>query len=402
QAFTAQLANPASRQEEPNASQHLLYTAAEPMGFGGPEASLTIGNAIRTVDLSWKIGPRLRQLRGHLWSPRYSPDGKRIAFVHDAGGRGQIFVMNEDGSDAVNVSDNEFCDRSPTWSPDGKTIAFMSDRTGDWDIYAMNADGMQQRRLAGNRGLDRAPAWSPDGKRIAWESHVSGMPNIWLVNADGSESEPLILSGEQIVKGKAGKNEVFNFTETEWPFADNTFYLMDPVWSPDGTRIAAVLVGSYSARAVVVIDADGSRMFRVIPFIPSAADLAWSPDGTQLAGTARCFPQETERGGVFVVNADGTDKRFLVDVSPVGPRLGGAKRHGMMSSYSHGSAQPSRVVKTFCSLAWSPDGNRLTFSSDMDPSGAFYVYTIPAEGGEPARIELTRSAWPQEIMWRPR
>lgn len=178
QALTARAASPAGRQKKPNALRHLLYTATEPMGFEGPEGKLTIGNAIRAVDARWKIGPRLRQLRGHLWSPRYAPDGKRIAFVHDAGGRGQIFVMNEDGSGAVNLSNNKFCDRSPVWSPDGKTIAFMSDRTGDWDIHAMAADGTDQRRLAGNPGLDRAPAWSSDGKRLAWESHVSGMPNI--------------------------------------------------------------------------------------------------------------------------------------------------------------------------------------------------------------------------------
>jgi len=398
-AFTARTAD---RQEAPKASQHLLYTAAEPMGLRGIGGRLTIGNAIRSVDVRWKLGPKLRQLRGHLWSPRYSPDGKRIAFVHDAAGRGQIFVMNEEGSDAVNLSNNDFCDRSPAWSPDGKTIAFMSDRTGDWDIYAMAADGTQQRRLAGNPGLDRAPAWSPDGKCLAWESHVSGMPNIWLVDADGTKSQPLILPDKPIAKEKAGKNAVFNFAEMTWPFADNTFYLMDPVWSPDGMRIAAVLVGGYSGHTVVVIEADGSRMFQLIQSLPSADDLAWSPDGTQLAGTSRCFPQETEHSGVFVVNADGTGKQFLVDVLPMGPRLGGAKRYGLLSWYSHGSARPTRVVKTFCSLAWSPDGKSLAFSSDMDPSGAFYVYTIPAEGGEPTRIELTRSAWPQEIMWRPR
>ena len=45
-----------------------------------------------------------------------------------------------------------------------------------------------------------------------------------------------------------------------------------------------------------------------------------------------------------------------------------------------------------------PDGKNIAFSSDMDESGAFNIYTIPAEGGEPARMELTQSAWPQQIM----
>ena len=153
----------------------------------------------------------------------------------------------------------------------------------------------------------------------------------------------------------------------------------------------------------VVMDADGSRMVQVIGWIGGLAQLAWSPDGTELAGTLRTAPQESERSGVFVVKADGTDKyRWLVDVSPEGPRLGGARRHGLMSWYSHGSAQPRRVVRTFTSLVWSPDGKSLAFSSDMDPSGAFCVYTVFVAGGDPVKLDLTDSAWPNHIMWRPR
>ena len=379
------------------ASRHLVYTATEPMGFQGPEGPLTIGNALRTVDAKWQIGPKLRQLRGHLWSPRYSPDGERIAFVHDAGGRGQVYVMTQNGTDATNVSDNAFCDRSPVWSPDGRTIAFMSDRTGDWDIYAMDADGGNQRRLAGNTGLDRAPAWSPDGERLAWESHVSVMPDIWVCRADGSDAHPVIQPDKPITLRATSRRDVVDVQ----PFVrGNEFHLTNPVWSPDGTRIAGA--GLSGSQMVYVLAADGSSLLQVIPWVPYAADVCWSPDGKYLAGAWSCVPQESEHSGVFVVDAATGEKKSLVDVTPSGPRLGGARRHGMMSWYSHGSAQPRRVVKTFASVAWSPDGETLAFSSDMDPSGAFYVYTIPAAGGEPSRLDLTKSAWPQQIMWRPR
>ena len=387
----------------------LLYTSTEPMGFEGPEGLLTIGNAIRSVDARSGIGAKLRQLRGHLWSPSYSPDGARITFVHDAGGCGQIYVMNEDGSDAVNISSNNFCDRSPVWSPDGNDVAFLSDRAGDWDIYVMNADGSGQRRVAGNPGLDRAPAWSSDGKRIAWESYTSGMPNVWVCDADGENSRPLIAPdvkpGIRYVEEGAMEDGLFNFAEVERPFPDNTFFLASPVWSPDGNRIAAVIDGrgGYGSD-IVVVEADGSAMLRITGGIGCSGNLAWSPDGTELAGTFRT-PNESERAGIFVLNADRSDGHRggnrLVDVRPQGPRLGGARRHGLMSWYSHGSAQPRRVVKTFTALAWSGDGETLAFSSDMDASGAFYVYTISPEGGEPHRVDQTKSAWAQQIMWRP-
>jgi len=73
----------------------------------------------------------------------------------------------------------------------------------------------------------------------------------------------------------------------------------------------------------------------------------------------------------------------------------------MQTWYSHGTAQPRRVVKSFSSLDWSADGKAIAFSSDMDPSGAFYVYTIDPEGGEPHRLDGTISAWPNEVMWHP-
>ena len=84
------------------------------------------------------------------------------------------------------------------------------------------------------------------------------------------------------------------------------------------------------------------------------------------------------------------------------PRLGGAQRHGLMTWYGHGSALPRRVVRTFTNLVWSPDGRTLAFSSDMDPSGAFCVYTVAAEGGPVRRLDVTKSAWPNQITWRPR
>ncbi len=187
-----------------------------PLGFRGAEGGLTIGNGIHTVDANGVSGQRLRQLREHLWSPRYSPDGQRIAFVHDTAGRGQIHVMHEDGSNVVNVSSNGFCDRSLIWSPDETKIAFLSDRGGDWDVFVMNADGSSSR-----------PPIDPQSKSLKYRSAY-----LWATDT------PVL--GEDI----------------ERTFPDEFHYLTDPAWSPDGKRIAAVQrgYGGYRGSLVIVDD----------------------------------------------------------------------------------------------------------------------------------------------------
>jgi len=108
---------------------------------------------------------------GSGWNtrPSWSPDGTRIAFERwdwstvDA----DIYVMNADGSGAVNLTNQPGFDTEPAWAPDG-TLAFV--RNGD--IWVMNADGSGATNLTANLGFESNPAWSPDGSKILFVSSV--------------------------------------------------------------------------------------------------------------------------------------------------------------------------------------------------------------------------------------
>ena len=82
--------------------------------------------------------------------------------------------------------------REPVWSPNGRKIAFRSNRDGNWEIYVMNADGTEQVQLTNTDSLpndfpvyNRNPFWSPNSRKIGFDSNRNGNYEIYLMDANG-------------------------------------------------------------------------------------------------------------------------------------------------------------------------------------------------------------------------
>ena len=104
----------------------------------------------------------------------WSPDMRQIVFRKIIGDENsEVFLVNSDGSNLRNLTNNPFFDGWPAWSPDGKRIAFASNRRGHgYQIFFMNADGSNPRLVANTEGRGTAPRWSPDGKLIYFTNCV--------------------------------------------------------------------------------------------------------------------------------------------------------------------------------------------------------------------------------------
>ena len=98
-----------------------------------------------------------------------APDTAKIVFASLRDGNREIYLMNPDGSQQVNITNHLAEDVYPVWSPTGEHILFVSNRDGVRDLYLMDADGGNVRKIFGKSAHRAHPTWAPDGKRIAYE-----------------------------------------------------------------------------------------------------------------------------------------------------------------------------------------------------------------------------------------
>ena len=234
--------------------------------------------------------------------PSWSPDGKRIVFFSNRDGHAidgrltsEIYVMDSDGGNQQNLTNDPHDDRYPSWSPDGERIAFVSDRDGPaqyFDIYVMDSDGGNLQRLTSDPNDDRHPSWSPDGERIVFGARREGhfetkfavTYEIYVMDSDGGNLQRLTENR---------KNDWF------------------PSWSPDGKRItfASDRKGDIVNIEIYVMDADGGNLQRLTENRVHDWQPSWSPDGERIVFGAR----SDGNWDIYVMDADGGNQQNLTN-----------------------------------------------------------------------------------------
>jgi TolB protein len=132
---------------------------------------------------------------GMTIAPRFSPDGQKVVMsLLQDDGSANIYTMDLRSRTTTRLTNSQAIDTSASYSPDGSKIVFESDRGGRQQIYVMGADGSNPQRISFGNGSYSTPVWSPRGDLIAFTKQSGGQFSIGVMKTDGS-GERLLTSG---------------------------------------------------------------------------------------------------------------------------------------------------------------------------------------------------------------
>jgi TolB protein len=133
-----------------------------------------------------------------LLSPKWSPDGSRIAYVSFESGNSAVYIQNIlTGARQLISGRAKGINSAPAWSPDGTKLALSLSYTGNPEIYVMDLGSRAETRLTQGLAINTEPVWSPDGQSIYFTSDRSGRPQIYRVSAAGGSPERITFQGQQ-------------------------------------------------------------------------------------------------------------------------------------------------------------------------------------------------------------
>ncbi|HQN17532.1 MAG TPA: Tol-Pal system beta propeller repeat protein TolB [Syntrophobacteraceae bacterium] len=243
----------------------------------------------------------------------------KIAYVQSMGKGKEIFVVDFDGSNPIQVTHDNNLNLSPAWSSTGTQLAYVSYKDGGTKVYSANLMDGTHRLVCGYPGLNIAPAWRPGSSELAVTLSKDGNPNIYMISSSGEVIQKLVQG-----------------------FSIN----VSPGWSPNGRELAYVSDETGNPQ-IYILDISSGKKRRITYSGNYNTAPSWSPKGDWIAYSSLAGG----RHNIAVIRPDGSDVRQL----------------------THGEGNNEDPT-------WSPDGRMLAFSSTREGSPAIWVLQTNGTG----------------------
>lgn len=237
----------------------------------------------KEIYVSDVFGENVRQVTNHRHlavSPRFSPDGKKLAYTSYHKNNPNLYITDLSQSKTTKlVSRRQGLNMAPAWSPDGRTMAITLSIDDNPDLYLIDIAGEIIERLTKNAGINVSPTWSPDGKELAFVSDRSGSPQIYVMTMKNKSVSRITYSGS---------------------------YNSTPSWSPKGDWIAysSKNDGNYH---IIIIRPDGDSPTKITSTPGDHESPSWSPDGKQILFSRKINNKQQ----IYAINRNGTGMRAL-------------------------------------------------------------------------------------------
>ncbi len=374
-----------------------------------------------------------------------SPEGKWVAYTVKTHRQKQddsverIWMIEASGGDAIPLTSDGTCSSHPRWSPDGKYLAFLRERgecDGEKQVWLMNREGGEPEQLTHTAETVKDFAWSPAGDRLV----------LVMQDPDDEEAETKKHKGAESTKDETPPRpwviDRLHFKEDEIGYLDRRrthLYVFTiaprqcvqitsgdyddskPAWSPDGRSIAFVSNRSenpdrnYNSN-IWVVAADnterGKTLIRVSASPCTDDSPAWSPDGKWIAFSSQLEPQLIERATIHlaVAPAAGGEAKILtrmLDRSVYEPRFSADGKYIYFLSEDDGTKNLLQISPAGGDIIRPIAGRRTVDSFSVSESGAIAaivgelarpdeVYLLP-RNGDLRRLTTTNDALMSQI-----
>ncbi|MFC0708218.1 Tol-Pal system beta propeller repeat protein TolB [Azorhizophilus paspali] len=267
-------------------STRLLYVTAERMGSG-------TRYTLQRADYDGARAVVLLQSREPILSPRFAPDGRRIAYVSFEQKRPRIFIQHIDTGRREQITNFEGLNGAPAFSPDGSRLAFVLSKDGNPEIYVMNLASRQLQRVTNHFGIDTEPFWGADGQTLYFTSDRAGKPQIYRQTIGGAaervsfvgnyNANPKLSADEKTLVMIHRQDGYTNFKVAAQDLQRGTLRVLSdtsldesPTVAPNGTML--IYATRHQGRGVLMLASINGRVRLPLPTAQGEVrEPSWSP-----------------------------------------------------------------------------------------------------------------------------